>query len=40
MKVGLCAFSGFKIYPGHGIKIVRADAKNFTFIDHKNEALF
>jgi len=40
MKVGLCAFSGFKIYPGHGIKYVRGDSKHFTFVDPKNEALF
>eukprot|EP01114_Cavostelium_apophysatum_P015976 TRINITY_DN446_c0_g1_i1.p1 TRINITY_DN446_c0_g1~~TRINITY_DN446_c0_g1_i1.p1 ORF type:complete len:177 (+),score=52.15 TRINITY_DN446_c0_g1_i1:64-531(+) len=40
MKTGLCNFSGFKIYPGHGMKVVRADSRSFTFLNGKCEALF
>eukprot|EP01116_Phalansterium_solitarium_P013345 TRINITY_DN30722_c1_g1_i1.p1 TRINITY_DN30722_c1_g1~~TRINITY_DN30722_c1_g1_i1.p1 ORF type:complete len:159 (-),score=42.28 TRINITY_DN30722_c1_g1_i1:71-547(-) len=40
MKTGLCQFSGFKIYPGHGKKIVKADAKTFTFVSQKCERYF
>mmetsp|Transcript_18008 Transcript_18008/g.25153 ORF Transcript_18008/g.25153 Transcript_18008/m.25153 type:complete len:156 (-) Transcript_18008:74-541(-) len=40
MKTGLCQFSGFKIYPGKGIKFVRNDSKAFTFVDHKCERYF
>jgi len=40
MKTGLCQFSGLKIYPGHGIKYVRADSKAFTFVDNKCESYF
>jgi len=27
MKTELCAFSGFKIYPGHGKRMVKADLR-------------
>jgi len=37
MKVELCAFSGFKIYPGHGKRIVKTDGRAFTFINAKSE---
>jgi len=40
MKTGLCQFSGFKIYPGHGSKFVRGDSKAFTFVNSKNERYF
>jgi len=40
MKTGLCNFSGFKIYPGHGIRYVRNDNKAFTFVDNKCESYF
>jgi len=40
MKTELCQFSGFKIYPGHGKKFVRSDAKAFTLINGKCEAYF
>eukprot|EP01112_Ceratiomyxa_fruticulosa_P017906 TRINITY_DN565_c0_g1_i2.p1 TRINITY_DN565_c0_g1~~TRINITY_DN565_c0_g1_i2.p1 ORF type:complete len:169 (+),score=36.32 TRINITY_DN565_c0_g1_i2:234-740(+) len=40
MKTGLCSFSGFKIYPGHGIKFIRGDSKVFTFIGQKSEMAF
>ena len=35
-----CAFSGFKIYPGHGKRIVKLDSKSFSLINKKTEALF
>eukprot|EP00999_Lentomonas_sp_LEN2_P000988 NODE_1996_length_677_cov_121.390909_g1946_i0.p1 GENE.NODE_1996_length_677_cov_121.390909_g1946_i0~~NODE_1996_length_677_cov_121.390909_g1946_i0.p1 ORF type:complete len:153 (+),score=47.66 NODE_1996_length_677_cov_121.390909_g1946_i0:112-570(+) len=37
MKLELCGFSGFKIYPGHGKRYIRADGKNFYYINHKCE---
>merc|ERR1712070_464747 len=38
VKTELCNYSGFKIYPGHGIKFVRSDQKMFTFITGKSMA--
>ncbi|NP_001296064.1 60S ribosomal protein L24 [Plutella xylostella] len=38
MKIGLCAYSGYKIYPGHGKTMVKVDGKNFTFLNSKCEA--
>merc|ERR1712094_67273 len=40
VKTELCNYSGFKIYPGHGKKLVRSDQKMFTFITGKSEACF
>merc|ERR1712164_123491 len=40
VKTDLCNYSGFRIYPGHGKKFVRADQKMFTFINSKCEACF
>jgi large subunit ribosomal protein L24e len=40
MKVELCAFSGKKIYPGHGIIFVRSDSRSFRFVDSKTKSLF
>ncbi|XP_073824024.1 ribosomal protein L24 [Musca autumnalis] len=37
MKIGLCSFSGYKIYPGHGKTMVKVDGKTFTFLDKKCE---
>ncbi|CAH1100982.1 unnamed protein product [Psylliodes chrysocephalus] len=37
MKIGLCAYSGFKIYPGHGKTMVKVDGKTFTFLNSKCE---
>ncbi|XP_055387085.1 60S ribosomal protein L24 [Condylostylus longicornis] len=37
MKIGLCVFSGYKIYPGHGKTMVKVDGKTFTFRDKKCE---
>ncbi|GLH11762.1 hypothetical protein R5R35_010738 [Gryllus longicercus] len=38
MKIGLCAYSGYKIYPGHGKTMVKADGKVFTFLNAKCES--
>ncbi|XP_029707545.1 large ribosomal subunit protein eL24-like [Aedes albopictus] len=40
MKIGLCAFSGFKIYPASGKTLVKADGKTITFINKKCERSF
>ncbi|KAI0211000.1 60S ribosomal protein L24 [Lamellibrachia satsuma] len=37
MKIELCSFSGYKIYPGHGKKIVKADGRAFMFVNAKCE---
>ncbi|XP_018577410.1 60S ribosomal protein L24 [Anoplophora glabripennis] len=37
MKIGLCAYSGYKIYPGHGKTMVKVDGKCFTFLNSKCE---
>merc|ERR1711918_212437 len=38
VKTELCNYSGFRIYPGHGKKFIRADQKMFTFINGKTAA--
>uniref|UniRef100_A0A090XDV9 Large ribosomal subunit protein eL24 n=1 Tax=Ixodes ricinus TaxID=34613 RepID=A0A090XDV9_IXORI len=38
MKIGLCSFSGYKIYPGHGKRMVKTDGKTFHFLNAKCEA--
>jgi large subunit ribosomal protein L24e len=38
MKIDLCSFSGYKIYPGHGKRMVKADGKIFQFLNSKCEA--
>nr|AIU94832.1 60S ribosomal protein [Phragmatopoma lapidosa] len=38
MKIELCSFSGYKIYPGHGKRCVKVDGRSFTFINAKSEA--
>jgi len=35
MKIELCVFSGSKIYPGHGKKLVKADGKTYHFVNGK-----
>ncbi|XP_062510199.1 large ribosomal subunit protein eL24-like [Corticium candelabrum] len=40
MKLELCNFSGYKIYPGHGKRYCRVDGKAFTFINGKCERSF
>merc|ERR1711915_1008126 len=31
-KIELCVYSGYKIYPGHGRTLVKADGKNYKFL--------
>ena len=38
MKIELCAFSGYKIYPGHGKRMIKTDGKVFQFMNGKCEA--
>ncbi|KAL5010692.1 hypothetical protein ScPMuIL_012997 [Solemya velum] len=38
MKIELCSFSGYKIYPGHGKRMVKTDGRVFQFISGKCEA--
>ncbi|KJE88540.1 ribosomal protein L24 [Capsaspora owczarzaki ATCC 30864] len=40
MKLELCNFSGFKIYPGHGRRYIRSDGRSYIFINSKSESLF
>ncbi|XP_006889588.1 PREDICTED: 60S ribosomal protein L24-like [Elephantulus edwardii] len=40
MKVELCSFSGYKIYPGHGRRYARTDGKMFQFHNAKCESAF
>merc|ERR1712094_136797 len=40
VKTEICNYSGFRIYPGHGKKVVRSDQKMFTFITAKTERCF
>merc|ERR1712121_393413 len=40
MKLELCNFSGFKIYPGHGKRFIRIDGKLFNFLSKKSERSF
>ncbi|NP_001187050.1 60S ribosomal protein L24 [Ictalurus punctatus] len=40
MKVELCSFSGYKIYPGHGPVYARIDGKVFQFLNAKCESAF
>merc|ERR1712200_281317 len=32
MKIDLCCYSGYKIYPGHGRTLVKADGKSYKFL--------
>lgn len=40
MKLELCNFSGYKIYPGHGKRFIRIDGKRFNFLNKKSERSF
>uniref|UniRef100_A0A8C5MUG4 Large ribosomal subunit protein eL24 n=1 Tax=Leptobrachium leishanense TaxID=445787 RepID=A0A8C5MUG4_9ANUR len=40
MKVQLCSFSGYKIYPGHERRYARTDGKVFQFLNAKCESAF
>merc|ERR1711872_642725 len=35
--MGLCSFSGYKIYPGHGRTLVKADGKTYKFLSSKTQ---
>ncbi|KAA0187805.1 Ribosomal protein L24 [Fasciolopsis buskii] len=37
MKLEVCSYSGFKVYPGHGKRAVRGDGRGFYFINSKCE---
>jgi len=32
MKIELCVYSGYKIYPGHGRSLIKVDGKNYKFL--------
>ncbi|KXJ27481.1 60S ribosomal protein L24 [Exaiptasia diaphana] len=36
MKLELCNYSGYKIYPGHGKRYIRLDGKVFNFLNKKS----
>lgn len=38
MKIDLCCFSGYKIYPGHGKRLVKIDGKVLQFMNSKCES--
>uniref|UniRef100_A0A8C4RAR6 Large ribosomal subunit protein eL24 n=1 Tax=Eptatretus burgeri TaxID=7764 RepID=A0A8C4RAR6_EPTBU len=40
MKLELCNFSGYKVYPGHGKRYARTDCKVFNFLNSKAQSLF
>eukprot|EP00127_Corallochytrium_limacisporum_P003711 Clim_evm43s152 gene=Clim_evmTU43s152 len=40
MKLEVCIFSGYKIYPGRGRKLVRFDGKVVHFLSSKTESLY
>uniref|UniRef100_UPI00358F427B large ribosomal subunit protein eL24 n=1 Tax=Myxine glutinosa TaxID=7769 RepID=UPI00358F427B len=40
MKLELCNFSGYKVYPGHGKRYARIDCKVFNFLNSKAQSLF
>ncbi|XP_006892341.1 PREDICTED: 60S ribosomal protein L24-like [Elephantulus edwardii] len=40
MKIELCSFRGYKIYPGHGRRYARSDRKVFQFLNAKCKSAF
>ncbi|KAI9245703.1 ribosomal protein L24, isoform CRA_c [Phascolomyces articulosus] len=40
MKLEICSFSGYKIYPSKGKVYVRSDSRTFRFINGKAESYF
>jgi len=40
MKIDLCNYSGYKMYPGHGKRFIRMDGKLFNFLNKKCERSF
>nr|ALS04858.1 60S ribosomal protein L24 [Pseudodiaptomus poplesia]ALS04900.1 60S ribosomal protein L24 [Pseudodiaptomus poplesia] len=37
MKIELCSFSGYKIYPGHGRTMVKIDGKSYKFLSARTQ---
>lgn len=37
MKTETCVYSGYKIFPGHGKRVVRVDGRQHTFLNAKCE---
>merc|ERR1719145_103191 len=37
MKIDLCCYSGYKIYPGHGRTMVKADGKTYKFLSSRTQ---
>merc|ERR1719474_690082 len=37
MRIELCSYSGIKIYPGHGKRVVKVDGRVFHFLSKKCE---
>ncbi|XP_025097167.1 60S ribosomal protein L24-like [Pomacea canaliculata] len=37
MKIELCSYSGIKIYPGHGKRLIKVDGRVFNFLSKKCE---
>merc|ERR1711963_1064268 len=37
MRIDLCSYSGYKIYPGHGKRMVRVNGRVYNFLSHKCE---
>merc|ERR1711910_72067 len=35
MKIDLCCYSGYKIYPGHGRTLVKGDGKSYKFLSSR-----
>lgn len=40
VKTDVCFFTEYKIYPGHGIRVVRKDGKLLAFINKKSRSLY
>eukprot|EP00088_Acartia_fossae_P046393 TRINITY_DN5007_c0_g1_i1.p1 TRINITY_DN5007_c0_g1~~TRINITY_DN5007_c0_g1_i1.p1 ORF type:complete len:155 (+),score=71.23 TRINITY_DN5007_c0_g1_i1:48-512(+) len=36
MKIDLCVYSGYKIYPGHGRSLIKVDGKNYKFLSGRS----
>merc|ERR1711883_31383 len=36
MKIELCSYSGYKIYPGRGRTLIKQDGKTFKFLDGRS----
>ena len=40
IRIDLCNYSGYKMYPGHGKRFIRLDGKLFNFLNKKCERSF